>query len=74
MGKKLKLEDPKTGKVEWVDEDNITFISFSESVKRGDFGRKEQYKYFCDHPDEVEDQKLFSELEKEFGDDNIEET
>lgn len=74
MGKKLKLEDPKTGKVEWVDEDNITVITYEECVKRGDFGRMEQYKYFSEHPNEIKDQKLFSELEKEFGNDNTKKT
>ena len=74
MGKKVKVYYPKTKKTEWVDEDNIGFVSFEESVKRGDYGREEQYKYFSSHPDEIEDQKLFSELEKEFGNDNTEET
>lgn len=39
-------------------------------IKSGVYGREEQYKYFSSHPDEIEDQKLFSELEEEFGNDN----
>ena len=34
MGKKLKLEDPKTGKVEWVDEDNLTFIPSLNQLRK----------------------------------------
>ena len=66
MGKKYY---PKTKKTEWVDEDNIATVSHDDLVKRGYFGREAQYKYFSEHLDEITDEKLFSELEKKFGND-----
>jgi hypothetical protein len=73
MGKKIELMDPKTGNVITVDEDNCYISTYAEMVKSGFCGRKKQYKYFCEHPEEIEDEKLFSELEEEFGDVDIEE-
>lgn len=70
MGKKTRLRDLKTGKIIIVDEDNCFTTTYPEMVKSGIFGRLKQYKYFCKHPEEIEDQKLFSELEEEFRDDN----
>ena len=70
MGKKTKLKDVKTGKIIIVDEDTCYTTTYAEMVKSGIFGRKDQYKYFYEHPDEIENQKLFSELEEEFKDDN----
>ena len=68
MKKKRTFIDLKTKKEFVVDEDNLTFLSYDNLVKMGRFGRQKQYKYFCEHPEEIEDEKLFSELEEEFGD------
>lgn len=73
MGKKTRLRDIETGEIIIVDEDNCFTTTYADMVKSGIFGRQELYKYFCKHPEEIEDQKLFSELEEEFGDDNIKE-
>ena len=70
MGKKIKYVDPEDGEIITVDEDNCYITTYAELVKSGSLGRKEQYKYFCEHPEEIEDQKLFSELEEGFRDDN----
>lgn len=72
MGKKTRLRDIETGKIIVVDEDNCFTTTYSDMVKSGIFGKKKQYKYFCEHPEEIEDQKLFSDLEREFRDDNTE--
>ena len=72
MGKKTRLRDIRTGKIIIVDEDNCYITTYADMVKSGIFGKEKQYKYFCEHPEEIEDQRLFSELEKEFGNDNIE--
>ena len=68
MGKKLILKDPKTGKVEIWNEGDYTIFTEDDFIKCGARGKKEQYKYFCEHPEEIEDEKLFSELKEEFGD------
>ena len=63
-----------TGKIDVLDDNNDHAIfTAKDFIKSGLWGREKQYKYFCEHPEEIEDQKLFSELEKEFGekDDNI---
>jgi len=52
MGKKIKLMDPKTGDVITVDEDNCYISTYAEMVKSGFCGRKKQYKYFCEHPED----------------------
>ena len=68
MGKKLRLKDVDTGKIEIIDEDECFFLDYNKLIKKGRFGREKQYKYFCEHPEEIEDQKLFSELvEKKFN-------
>ena len=72
MGKKTRLRDIRTGKIIIVDEDTCFTTTYAEMVKSGIFGKKDQYKYFCEHPEEIVDQKLFSELKEEFGDDNTE--
>ena len=67
MGKKLRLKDIETGKIEIIDEDECSRIfTIDDYKKSGLYGRQEQYKYFCEHSDEIEDEKLFSELEEEF--------
>jgi hypothetical protein len=71
MGKKRELIR-QNGEIIVIDEDNCLITTYAEMVKSGIFGRKDQYKYFCEHPNEIEDQKLFSELEEEFKDDNTE--
>lgn len=74
MGKKLRLKDIETGKIEIIDEDECSRIFTVDDYKKsGLYGRQEQYKYFCEHPEEIEDEKLFSELEEEFGDVDTEE-
>ena len=73
MGKKIKLKSLTTGKIITVDEDNCFSLDYNALIKKGRFGRKKQYKYFCEHPEEIEDEKLFSELEEEFDDVDIEE-
>lgn len=63
--------------VTWDEEKDLHLISVEKAkkwVKDGRLGKEAQYKYFSEHPDEIEDEKLFSELKKEFGDDNTEET
>ena len=72
MGKKRTLTEIETGRIIEIDEDNCLITTYAEMVKSGKRGRKRQYKYFCEHPEEIEDQKLFSELEEEFKDDNTE--
>lgn len=72
MGRKIRYTDPKTKEKIVVDEDNCYITTYADMVKSGIFGKEKQYKYFCEHPEEIEDQRLFSELEKEFGNDNIE--
>lgn len=72
MGNKIKLVNPKTGKIEYWDSDDCGIFTEDDFIKCGARGKKAQYKYFCEHPSEIEDQKLFSELEEEFGDDNTE--
>lgn len=72
MGKKFKLKSLTTGKTFTVDEDNCFFLDYNELIKKGRFGRKKQYKYFCEHSEEIIDEKLFSELEEEFGNDEAE--
>lgn len=72
MGKKRVFIDPKTGKEEVWDTDDFGTFTGKDYIKAGMWGKKLQYKYFCKHPEEIEDQKLFSELEEEFGDDNTE--
>lgn len=52
MGKKLRLRDPKTGKVEVIDEDECFFLDYNKLIKKGRFGRDKQYKYFCEHPED----------------------
>ena len=73
MGKKRTIIDKKTKKKYIIDEDECFIFTHDELEKAGKFGKEQQYKYFCEHPEEIEDQKLFSELEKEFGgkNDNI---
>lgn len=74
MGKKRTFKYVSTGKIVTYDENDLGEYSIESLAKSGYLGRKEQYKYFCEHPDEVGDQKLFSELREEFGDDNKKET
>lgn len=69
MGKKTTLISERTGKEFKVDEDECTILTYKDFAKSGYWGKQEQYKYFCEHPEEIEDEKLFSELEREFGDD-----
>lgn len=71
MGKKIKLEDIDTGEKIIVDEDNCRKFTPKELIMTGYFGRKEMYKYLKEHPGEIENEKLFSDLEKEFKDDDI---
>jgi len=66
MGKKIKYTEPKTRRKIIVDEDNCYITTYADMVKSGIFGRQELYKYFCKHPEEIEDQKLFNKLEEEF--------
>lgn len=73
MGKKIRLRDPKTGKITIIDDDECTVISFENFMKSAKWAREIQYKYFCEHPEEIEDEKLFSELKEEFGNDETEE-
>lgn len=68
MNKKVFI-DTETGKEFIVDMDNCSYMDYNALIKKGRFGRKKQYKYFCEHPEEIEDEKLFSELEEEFKDD-----
>ena len=63
----LRLKDPKTGKISIIDLNNCGVFTESDYIKCGARGKEAQYKYFCEHPEEIEDRKLFSELEKEFG-------
>lgn len=66
MGKTHKVKDIKTGKIEYWDEDNCGIFTEEDYIKCGARGKEAQYKYFCEHPDEiVEDQRLFSELKEE---------
>ena len=67
MGKKIKIISKETGKIRYVDKENLAFFTKENFAKEGLYGREEQYKYFCEHPEEIEDQKLFSELGKEFN-------
>ena len=62
MGKKRTLINIKTGERFTIDEDSCYITTCDELIKSGGLGRQEQYKYFCEHPEEIEDQKLFSEL------------
>jgi len=66
MGKKTRLRDIKTGKIIIVDEDTCFTTTYAEMVKSGIFGKEKQYKYFCEHPEEIEDQETFKKLEKEY--------
>jgi hypothetical protein len=66
MGKKIKVKCIRTGKVEYVNEEDLLMITKEDLIRGGYYGREEQYKYFCEHPEEIEDQKLFSELKEEF--------
>lgn len=74
MGRKHTFKYLDTGKTETFDEDDFSQYSRESMAKAGYLGKKAQYKYFSEHPDEIKDQKLFSELEKEFGNDNTEKT
>ena len=73
MGKKLRYTELETGRKIVVDEDNCYITTYADMVKSGIFGRQKQYKYFCEHPEEIIDEKFFSELEEEFGNDETEE-
>ena len=66
MGKKIRLRNIETGKIEVWDEDDCGTFTADDFIKCGMWGRDKQYKYFCEHPEEIEDEKLFNELEKEF--------
>ena len=77
MGKIRKEWDSEFKQWITFDEDDVvdgTPELGIKMIKSGALGREAQYRYFSEHPDEVENQKLFSELKKECGDDNIEET
>ena len=74
MGKKHTIKYLRTGKIEIIDEDDCSRMFTEEDyIKSGMWGRDKQYKYFCEHPEEIEDEKLFSEWEEEFGNGDIEE-
>ena len=70
MGKKIKIKCLRTGKVEYVDEEDLMPVTREAFIKDGYLGREAQYKYFCEHPEEIVDQKLFSELKEEFENKN----
>ena len=74
MGKKRTYINEATGKEFQVDEENITVLSAKDVIMSGYFGKEGIYKYLKMHPEEIKDQKMFSELEEEFGekDDNTE--
>ena len=72
MGKKHVIKYVRTGKTEIIDEDDCSRVFTADDfIKCGLWGRDKQYKYFCEHPEEIEDQKLFSELEEEFNNKEI---
>ena len=57
MGKKHTFTYLDTGKVVTYDEKDLGEYSLESLAKSGYLGKKEQYKYFSEHPDEIEDQE-----------------
>lgn len=57
MGKKRTFIDLETGKEFTVDMDNCFTLTYKDFAKSGYWGRQEQYKYFCEHSEEIKDEK-----------------